>query len=333
VQGRDDPGVTALVVAAVQRRPGGVGEEDRKRVDAALDWLVSLQKADGGIYEEKNANYTTSLAVQALAAAKRPADREVLERAVKFLRRMQFHEEGGEGRVVSKDDVRYGGMGYGSDPTQPDLSNTQFAVESLRAAGVSDDDPAMERLLVYLNRAQNRRENETAGEPVSVKDPEGREIVRGDDGGAGYRPFDSKAGAAPRPDGRLEVRSYGSMTYALLKCQIFAGLAEDDPRVVDAVRWIRENYTWEENPGFETPQDGQQGLFYYFATAARALSMLGDDAAGEGRRWRDDLGKRLLALQGKDGGWTNPNDRWMEGLPEVATAFALQALADVAGAK
>ena len=36
----------------------------------------------------------------------------------------------------SEDDIYYGGIGYGSDPTQPDLSNTQFALESLRAAGV-----------------------------------------------------------------------------------------------------------------------------------------------------------------------------------------------------
>ncbi len=33
---------------------------------------------------------------------------------------MQFCEDGGEGRVVDRKDLRYGGMGYGSDPSQPD---------------------------------------------------------------------------------------------------------------------------------------------------------------------------------------------------------------------
>jgi squalene-hopene/tetraprenyl-beta-curcumene cyclase len=253
-----------------------------------------------------------------------------LAKAVKFLRRMQFFEQGGDGRVVDKDNIRYGGMGYGSDPTQPDLSNTQFAVESLRAAGVSEDDPAMQRLLTYLDRAQNRKENETAGEPTEKKDKEGRVLVRGNDGGAGYRPLDSKAGTVKRPDGKFEIRSYGSMTYALLKCQLFAGMKNDDPRVVDAVKWIEENYTWDENPGFDSPELGQQGLFYFFATGARALDMLALEKVGT-HDWRAELGAKLLGLQQEDGSWVNPNDRWMEGLPEVATAFALQALADVAG--
>ena len=336
VQGKPEPGVTALVLTAFLEGPGGVQEKDRALVDGAAAWLVSLQKADGadagGIFDQGNANYTTSLAVQALSLHGKEKHAAVLQKAVAFLRKMQFCEEGAPDRVVDRKDLRYGGMGYGSDPTQPDLSNSQFALESLRAAGVPESDPAFQRALVYLQRTQNRKENETEGEATSKTEKDGKVIVRASDGGAAYRPFDSKAGNFERPDGKLEARSYGSMTYALLKCYVYAGLGAEDPRVKDAVKWIRANYTWEQNPGFADAKGAQQGLYYYYATAARALALLGPDAAGAGadgkpRDWKGDLAAKLASLQKPDGSFENPNDRWMEGLPEVASAFALKALA------
>ena len=335
--GKSDPGVTALVLTAFLERPGGPAESDRPLVDAGIAWLLTLQKEDGGIYDKGSANYTTSLAVQALSLHGKEKHAAALAKAAAFLRKMQFHEEGLEGgnpaesRRVGKDDLRYGGIGYGSDHTQPDLSNSQFALESLRAAGVPESDPAFQKALVYLRRTQNRKENETAGEPMQRADKD-KVFVRAADGGATYRPFDSKAGEFARPDGKLESRSYGSMTYALLKCYLFAGMKSDDPAFQDAAKWIRANYTWEENPGFPDPKLAGQGLYYYYATAARTLELLGDGAAGSGadgkpRDWRGDLGAKLIATQAADGSWMNANDRWMEGLPEICTAFAVKALA------
>jgi squalene-hopene cyclase-like protein/prenyltransferase/squalene oxidase-like repeat protein len=327
-----DPGVTALAATAFLERPGGVAEKDRPVVDAAVAWLRSLQKANGGIYEEANGNYTTALAVQALVLHGKEGDREAVDKALGFLRRMQFCEEGGEGRRAAKGDLNYGGIGYGSDPTKADLSNTQFALDSLRAAGVPESDPAFQRALVFLRRTQNRKENETEGEKSELLGKDGKTYVRSADGGAGYTPFESKAGALARPDGKMEVRSYGSMTYALLKCYLYAGLKASDAAVADAVKWIAANYSWEENPGFPDPKEAQQGLYYYFATASRALEALGDAADlkgpdGKSRDWRGDLAWKLLSLQKPDGSWVNPNGRWEEGLPEVSTSFALKALA------
>ena len=332
VGGKPEPGITALAVGTFLGRPGGMDPKDAPLVDGAVAWLRSLQKEDGGIYDKGNGNYITSLSVEALLLHGTDADRAAVEKAKGYLRKMQFCEDSGEGRVVDRKDPRYGGVGYGSDPSQPDLSNTQFALDSLRAAGVPESDPAFQRALVFLKRSQNRKENETEGEPKEAKDKDGKTLVRGSDGGASYRPFDSKAGTVARPDGALEVRSYGSMTYALLKCYVYAGLKANDPAVSDAVKWIQKNYTWEENPGFKDAKDGQQGLYYYYATAARSLEMLGDaaagkDAAGKDRDWRADLAGKLLSLQKEDGSWINANDRWMEGLPEISTAFALKALA------
>ena len=91
------------------------------------------------------------------------------------------------------------------------------------------------------------------------------------------------AGGGSSPAGNTAnggLRSYGSMTYAGLKSMIYAGLTAKDPRVKAASEWIRNHYTVEENPGL-----GQQGLFYYFDTFARTLSVLKvdqfEDAAGQ----------------------------------------------------
>jgi squalene-hopene/tetraprenyl-beta-curcumene cyclase len=143
------------------------------------------------------------------------------------------------------------------------------------------------------------------------------------------------AGYIELEGGRKIPRSYGSMTYALLKSYIFAGVPKDDPRVKAASEWLRRNYTLDVNPGFEAAEDPSaafQGLFYYFSTMARTLEVAGEanivDARGESRSWRKDLAGRLVAIQRKDdGSWLNENSpRWYEGNPILATSYALLAL-------
>src|SRR5204862_67056 len=51
-------------------------------------------------------------------------------------------------------DPRFGGVGYGAQD-RPDLSNTQFFVDALMAAGVAKDDPAVQRALTFVSRCQN----------------------------------------------------------------------------------------------------------------------------------------------------------------------------------
>ena len=61
---------------------------------------------------------------------------------------------------------------------------------------------------------------------------------------------------------------------------------------------------------------GQQGLFFYFHTMAKALSIAQVDmlqtADGKRHNWRDELTLRLLNLQKADGSWDNDNGRWWE---------------------
>src|SRR5204862_1360020 len=96
-------------------------------------------------------NYVTSINVMVLSAANR-ADRyeAVIGDAVKFLKQLQWDE--GEGKKPTDD--FYGGAGYDSK-SRPDLSNTQFFLDALKAAGVPETDPAYKKALTFVSRCQN----------------------------------------------------------------------------------------------------------------------------------------------------------------------------------
>ncbi len=122
------------------------------------------------------------------------------------------------------------------------------------------------------------------------------------------------------------LRSYASMTYAGLKSMIYAGLSREDPRVKAALAYITAHYSLEENPGL-----GQQGLYYYYHTFAKTMSVLETptitDAVGVSHDWRTELVSALAKRQQADGSWVNSADRFMEGDPNLVTAYALLALA------
>jgi squalene-hopene/tetraprenyl-beta-curcumene cyclase len=115
------------------------------------------------------------------------------------------------------------------------------------------------------------------------------------------------------------------MTYAGLKSMIYAGVGADDPRVKAAREWIERHYSLAENPGM-----GLQGLFYYYHTFAKALDAVGldylVDADGVRHDWRKELADELASRQLEDGSWVNAERRWLEGDPNLVTAYALLAL-------
>jgi hypothetical protein len=164
----------------------------------------------------------------------------------------------------------------------------------------------------------------------------------GDDGGAAYHPGSSNAGYAIQPDGTAVPRSYGSMTYALLKAYTLCGVPAGDTRVVAAVNWIQQNWTLAVNPGAD-PALGEkvqyQGLFYYYMVLAQALSAMQlehvlvtskndkGEVATNKVDWKKALRAQLEGMQQQDGTWINgKNDRWMENLPLLCTCYALAAL-------
>ena len=117
-----------------------------------------------------------------------------------------------------KSSPSYGGAGYGRNK-RPDLSNTSFFLDALKAAGDGPDDEAVKKALIFVSRCQNL-ESEHNTLPFATKNP---------DGGFYYTPAGGGVSQAGNlPDGGL--RSYGSMTYAGLKSMIYAGVGPDDPR-------------------------------------------------------------------------------------------------------
>lgn len=302
-------GVTALVTTAMLRH--GVSPDDAK-LSKSLKYLETFIQKDGGIYSpgSTHRNYETSLAMMAFAAANQDGRySKLLKRGRDFLEGLQWDEE--EGKESS--DTYYGGAGYGGHK-RPDLSNTTFLIDALKAAGADSDDTAMKKALTFVSRCQNL-ETEHNTTPFAAKNP---------DGGFYYTPAAGGTSQAGETD-TGGLRSYGSMTYAGLKSMIFAGVKADDPRVKAAIKWLTKNYDLESNPGM-----GNAGLYYYYHTFAKSLDALGQetfvDEEGKAHHWRADLVNELAQRQQKDGSWINENERWLEGDANLVTGYALLAL-------
>jgi Squalene-hopene cyclase C-terminal domain len=304
---RTGPGVSALVAAGFLRN--GVGPDD-PTVAKTMAFLEKSVKPDGGVYDRGLANYTTSVAVMTFKEANSGGKYDaILKNAAAFLKGLQYVD-------VGTKDVRYGGVGY-DGRQRPDLSNTQYFLDALQAAGVDKSDPAVQRALKFVSRCQNLP-GESNEQPFAAK------TTDDDRGGLTYNPTDPDDSPHKTPEGGL--RSQGAMTYAGLKSFLYAGVSRDDPRVQGAIRWMRNHYTLDENSGL-----GQAGLFYYFHTFGKAMQALGseqfEDAKGVQHDWRKELFEALQKRQRPDGSFINAGDRTFgEADPNLATAFALLTL-------
>jgi squalene-hopene/tetraprenyl-beta-curcumene cyclase len=303
-------GISALCTYALLE--SGVSKDDPV-VAKALARIEKSAQPDGSICppNARIAAYETAIAVLALTAADKDKYSATVQNAEKFLRTSQIDES----RGAKPEDVNFGGVSYGPKSTRADLSNTAFFLEALEAAGVKCEDPAMKNAVTFISRCQNL-ESEYNTSPAAAKI---------NDGGFFYTP----SGGGASPAGKTNeggLRSYGSMTYAGFKSMLTAGLTKDDPRVKAALEWIRKNYAINENPGM-----GANGLYYYYYLFARALKADGietlEDDKGGKHDWRKELAEAVLSQQKGNGSWVNKeSDKWMEGDPNLVTAYALVVL-------
>jgi squalene-hopene/tetraprenyl-beta-curcumene cyclase len=311
------PGVTGVVLTGMFQT-GKIGPDDPSAA-RALRYIESLVDPKEGHIAGKEdihlQNYVTSINVMALTAANRDSYKQVIGDAVKFLKKLQWDEDEGKKR---SDDF-YGGAGYDSK-SRPDLSNTQFFLDALKDAGVSKDDPALKKALIFVSRCQNLKD-EGNDQPWASKINDGSFIYSPAAGGQ------TKVVDGPLPDGGLP--GYGSMTYAGIKSLIYCGVSRDDPRVEKAYEWIKQHYSVDRNPGMPELRS-QWGLYYYYHTMAKCLDVLGVDevvdAQGNKHDWRADLTAALAKRQRPDGSWLNENDHWREGDANLVTGYALMAL-------
>jgi Squalene-hopene cyclase C-terminal domain/Prenyltransferase and squalene oxidase repeat len=303
------PGVSALVATALLRNGVSLNDPMMTKLMAYLEKSV---KDNGGVYDKGLANYTTSVAIMAFTEANTDHRYDsVIKKAVDFVKSLQNGATDG-----SSEDPRFGGLSY-DGKGRPDMSNTQYFLDALQAAGVGKDDPAVKKALLFVSRCQNLpgENNDQAFAKKTTED---------DRGGLVYNPLAGNNSRDQTPQGGL--RSAGAMTYGGLKSFLYAGVSREDPRVQNAVRWIRAHYTLDANPGM-----GQAGLFYYYHSFAKAMNALGEDSfvdsAGLKHNWRLELFEALEKKQRPDGSWINSGDRQFgETDSNLSTAFALLAL-------
>lgn len=326
---RDSAPITAMIVYAMILDPDPQLYNDStftaKAVSAGFNYLKGFVKEDGGIYDKGYRNYITAVCLMAFAQSRNPEYKEIVTNARNFLIKFQLDE----GESFSRDHKFYGGIGY-SGNNRPDLSNTQMALDAIYEAerymeefklitpsksDIKKDKQIglhWEKALVFLNRCQNTKYND-------MKDAT-------TDGGFRYETSSYKD---------EQSISYGSMTYAGIKSLVYADL--QSPEMTDKVKqafdWIQKHYTWERNPQLEDPKfkkdpsAGNAALYYYYMTAAKALNALKVDSIttpdGAKNLWRNDLIKKLIAVQKADGFWVNENGRFWENVPELVTAYSV----------
>lgn len=315
----EHPALTGLVLESFMGQPGG---EYRAQwpsfIDKGYAYLLQCRQPDGGIYVKDLANYNTSVSLMALVLANKPENTEYIRAARNYIVGLQDPDTPETGDMA-------GGVGYGGRYKHSDLSNTTFALESLYYSRYLLSDMTKttntkelnwDAALKFVQRCQNLPGSNDLD--WASDDPANK-------GGFVYFPGNSKAEEMQLPDGKVAIRSYGSISYAGLLSFIYADLEKNDPRVLAAYDWLVNNYTLEENPGM-----GPQGLFYYYHMMAKALAIYGVDelTLSNGKRvnWRKDLALRLLNLQSADGSWVNENGRWWEKDPVLVTSYALLSL-------
>lgn len=317
----DTPALTGLAMWALQKTDPAA---HRQTIDRAMVFILTSVQEDGSIWRTPSvqrkggglANYNTAVCMASLHSLGRPELVPVIQNARTFLAKRQHLES----------DAFYGGMGYDADSQRAyaDLSNTYMAyeamrltqdVEDLRAAGEAKADLDWKAAQDFLAQVQNLSLVNT-NTWVSEDDE--------DRGGFAYSP--GSGASKTNAEGKVTLRSYGSMTYAGLLSLIYAEVDERDVRVQSAKDWASRHWSLEENPGM-----GQEGLYYFFNVLAKSLRASGEDTLtrpdGSVVTWREEVVRKLVSLQKPDGFWVNENNRWWEADPNLVTAYTLMALA------
>jgi squalene-hopene/tetraprenyl-beta-curcumene cyclase len=317
-------GMTALAIIGFMLDPNRKpGDAVPAEVEKATKFLISNARPDGGIFTKARGNYNTALALTALLLNNKPENEEIMLKARRYLVRCQVDlDEKGK-----QDNPLDGGIGYGDEKgMHADLSNMTFALEALYYSqslladkgDAAKNEPQLNisAAIDFIQRCQNRPESNKSS--WVSKDAN-------DAGGFIYNPTETRGAKVTNPDGSIALRSYGSISYAGLLSFIYAGVDKDDPRVKAVIEWLQSHYSDSENPGL-----GAVGLYYYYQTMSKALSIAKIDYIktkdGKLIDWRADITQKLLGLQKGDGSWSNSEGRWMESDPVLTTSYILMAL-------
>lgn len=288
-------------------------------VDRAIAYLRSYRQPDGGIYDPERglAVYTSGVVASAL-------------------------------RAVSKWDEP--GSRHEVDPGSPDGDEPSAHVRELlpdldlfvyrRGIPESLMDADRERDTGSLKSAQLLDELIQEKEGLSADESAAVEFLdRNKTTVQETSPFRTRSPRWKRSDGGTDT-----FTYEDLLPLIYKSIRADYPEAVRALRTIESFYTLERNPDLTKRYGeggflpGTQGLFYYYHTIAKVLSVRGSPTLevssgrtrgrtrGRTHDWAHELEKKLLGLQRREGWWANRDGRWWEDEPVLVTSYALMTL-------
>ena len=320
---QDHPAVTAFALMALKGDPSKTYDDSQGPVmGQGYAFLDRHIQPDGGIYHIGLVTYNTAICMMALSVSGQEHHEDVIRKARQYLIGLQ--SDFGQSGVL--DHPMDGGIGYGSSYDHSDMGNTLQALEALyhtQQVGESADGISQGKSLDYaaaIRFLQHCQNLSTHNPQDWVSDDPAQK------GGFVYYPGSSKAGEFKDPKtGRVALRSYGSISYGGMLAYAYAKLDKAAPQVQAVFQWLQANYTLEENPAM-----GLQGLFYYYHTLAKALTLYEMDrlALADGRRidWRSELVDKLSDLQLEDGSWLNDNGRWWERDPALVTSYVVLTL-------
>jgi hypothetical protein len=299
---RDDPALTGHVAMSI---------DDRAAREKAVEYLVGRTEPTALHRAMVYPVYTAADAMQLPPTAQNRHGHD-------FWRGLLLDQQLDESLGWSPGDLEYGGWSYAIRPPHKpapgrergpwdwsNVSATRYAIEALRAEGVSPADPVCTHALLFIRRCQNA------------------------DGGFFFACADelhNKAGISGRDAaGRPIFNSYGSATidgYATLR---LCGLPASDPAVIAAANWLHRFDNVDHNPGYFVPanEDIRDATYFYYC---RGLAWFCADR--HDRMLANRLAAALLARQRPDGSWANAFTDAKEDDPLVATPLVLEALRD-----
>lgn len=299
--------------------PDSLGPAALSLRDPARDWCLG-HLAKGGLGLVPPAIdypvYATSLALR-LVLASAPG-RPDLDAAIAWLLGQQYMEG-----WVGHPTAGGFGMGRSDDMPAPDAANPGHVDLSMtrRAAQAVAD-------------CKRKGRGDYLRLPLSLKAVEQfARRCKAADGGFVYSPVElalnkSATLTGDRATAVTDHKGYGSATADAVLALHAAGVAATDPDLAGGLSWLQAHHVLDRNPGLEDAPIAAYGTAmrgYYRAASAEVFAAL-EGPPG----WRDALVAAVLAEQGDDGSWRNPDNLQKEDDPLISTASALQALVSAA---
>jgi len=261
----------------------GIDESD-SAVSKAINYILSNKHSDGSIYANYQ-NYETALAILPLVATHNSDYDDEIEAAKNYLVSIQNDESAG----IDDTSPWYGGWAYwGLNSGWSDLSNAQWTMAGLDAAGLAKTDGTWSKAEAFVTRCQN----------LEATNPT---YKYSNDGGFAYQP--------PTVACCGRYISYGSMTAAGIWGLRLAGVPTTDQRIQAGLNWLKNNYAPIATKGnAQNPYYPDWYLYYYLLCYAKALVMTGIPAGSWQEVASSDITNYIVNQQYDDGHWTSSNE-------------------------